>query len=153
MVATIRRDDTPTKDQALKEPEPRPTLEEFLTCCRTACGFLVTEFGFTLLDSPREYNEFSVCYRKGDLGVEIYGENWGENASCDLLHGKEELDLVFLVPRQEPRPRTRKHPRPGQLEQVQHLAGWLKDHASDFLGVDLTQLDADLSEWKQITKP
>ena len=137
----------------MKEPVQPPTLEEFLACCRSACEFLVRDYGFELLNSPREYNEFSVQYRKGEIGVDLYGENWGENASCSLFRGKDELDLVFLMPSKEPRSKKRIKVRPGQLEQVQILALGLQQRAPDFLRGDFTRFDSALAEWRRLTRP
>src|SRR4029453_16579436 len=85
----------------LEKSPPHPTLEKFLECCRKECEFLVSEFGFAILSLPMEYNEFSVRFRKGELEVDIFGENWGKSASCELVRGKDSLYLGFLVPAQE----------------------------------------------------
>jgi hypothetical protein len=132
---------------------PIPTLEEFLSCCDAECVFLIREYGFERLDSPREYNEYSVRFRKGELGVDVYGENWGQSASCDLMRGEERLFLGLLVPpseRQAPKP---KRERPDQLAQVRNIAAILRRHASDFLRGDCSRFDLALTEWKRITRP
>jgi len=132
-----------------------PSLEEFLACCDVECEFLVREYGFERLAEPREFNEFSVRFRKGDLEVHVYGENWGEAASCDLVKGGEELFLGLLVPaaeRQTPK-RRRRGPGPGQLAQIRVIATRLKQHASDVLRGDFARFDAALAEWKRITRP
>ena len=115
--------------------------------------FLVRDYGFELLPSPKEYNEYSVRFRKGELGVDVYGENWGQSASCDLLRGKDDVYLGFLVPAEQRQASKRKRANPGQLAQVQKLAAVLKRHASDFLSGDLTRFEAALAEWRRITKP
>jgi len=136
----------------VKEPPPIPSLEEFLACCRAECEFLVHEYGFQLLDSPREYNAFSVRYRNGEIGVDVYGENWGQNASCELFRGKDELNL-FLLWNEEPPPKKRKRAVLGQLEQVRNIADFLKRQASDFLTGDFTRFDPALAEWRRMTQP
>jgi len=137
----------------VNDPSPTPTLDEFLACCQAACEFLVRDFGFQQLPSPREYNDYSMRFRKGEIGVDIYGENWGQNASCDLVRGDAQLGLGLLIPasqRAAPR-RGRKHP--GQLEQIQALATFLKLHAGDFLSGDTRRFDAAHAEWVRITRP
>lgn len=136
----------------MNRPEP-PTLPEFLACCRAECEFLVSEYGFELLAEPREYNDFSVRFRKGELGVDIYGENWGASASCELLRGKDELYLGFLVPAAERQAQGKRKVSPGQLEQVRTIADRLKRHASDFLRGDFSRFDAALAEWRRVTAP
>src|SRR5262245_52312748 len=64
------------------EVEMPPTLEEFKEACRRECSFLVSEYDFQEMPDPREYNVFSVCFRRGSLGVDVYGEGWGQHASC-----------------------------------------------------------------------
>lgn len=123
-----------------------PTLDEFLDACDRECDFLIRDYGFTRLAEPREYNEYSVRFRKGDLEVSIFGESWGKTASCELLRGKDELYLGFLVPAAE-----RKGMPPGQLAQVKAIADRLKQYASDFLNGDMTRFDTALAEWKRIT--
>lgn len=137
----------------LKDSTPIPTLEEFLECCRKECEFLVSEYSFELLSSPKEYNDFSVRYGKGDLEVDIFGENWGKTASCELLRGKDSLYLGFLVPAQERKTPKSKRVSPGQLVQVQTIAALLKTHASDFLRGDLARYESALAEWRRITRP
>lgn len=135
-----------------RKPTPVPTLEEFLACCREACGFLVEEFGFTLQAATREYNEYSVCYRKGELGVDVFGENWGQSASCELLRGKDELYLGLMVPVAARAVRSRKAAPLDQLAQVRFIAERLKLHAADFLRGEMTRFDAALAEWRRVTR-
>jgi hypothetical protein len=132
---------------------PTPTLEEFLACCDTECAFLVREYGFERLPTPREYNEFSVRFRKGPLGVDVYGESWGQSASCELVLGEDRLYLGLMVPRAERGTPGRRRAPPGQLDQVRHIAGRLKRHAADFLGGDTTRFLAALAEWRRVTRP
>ena len=136
----------------MKSPASTPTLEEFLATCHAACDFLVQEFGFVRMETPREFNPFSVRYRKGELGVELYGESWGESAACDLLRGSDNLYLGLLVPRVERKKPSRKAARPGQLEQIHTLAAVLKLHAADFLSGDCARFDAALAEWRRVTR-
>jgi len=117
----------------LTESAPIPTIEEFLACCDAACEFLVREHGFERLPAPREHNPYSVRFRKGALGVDVYGESYGQAASCDLLRGEVRLDLGLLVPAAQRQAPRRKGPRPGQLAQIQTIAARLKLHAADFL--------------------
>ena len=131
---------------------PSPTLEEFLACCDRECEFLVRDYGFERLSSPLEYNEYSVRFRKMEFEVDIYGENWGATASCDLIRGEDHVYLGLLVPAAD-RPARAKRARPGQLAQIQTIASLLKDHAADFLSGDLRRFDAALSEWKRVTRP
>ena len=137
----------------LKKPIPTPTLEEFLECCRLECEFLVRDYGFELLPSPLEYNQYSVRFRKGDIEVDIFGENWGQTASCELLRGGDSLYLGFLVPAREREASRPKRESPGQLAQVRNIAARLKRHASDFLNGDLTRFESALAEWRRITRP
>ena len=134
---------------------PTPTLAEFLACCDAECEFLVREYGFERLDSPMEYNEYSVRFRKGELEVDVYGENWGQAASCDLVRGEERLYFGLLVPPSERQPQKRnpKRVRPDQLAQVRNVAAILQRHASDFLRGDCSRFDLALAEWKRITRP
>lgn len=134
------------------EEPPTPTLEEFLACCRAECDFLVREHGFVLLAAPQEYNQFSVCYRKGALRVEVYGENYGQNASCDLFRGKDCIHLGLLVPIEERMAVGRKGPRLDQLGQVRRIATRLRQHATDFLGGDTARFDTALAEWRRVTR-
>jgi hypothetical protein len=127
---------------------PTPSLTEFLATCDAAFAFLISDYGFERLPEPREYNQYSVCFRKGDLQVEVYGENWGQNASCDLLRGKDNLYLSLIIPTAERKPWPR-----GQLNQIRALAERLKLHASDFLRGDLQRFEAALAEWKRVTAP
>ena len=137
----------------MTEPAKPPSLEEFLAWCRAECEFLVNEYGFELLDSPREYNDFSVRYRKGPFGVDVYGENWGETASCDLIIGKEELYLGLYLPSAERGPHKKSRKRPSQLEQLTTIALLLKQHAPDFLRGDSSRFDVALAEWNYMTRP
>jgi hypothetical protein len=133
---------------------PTPTLEEFLACCDVEFGFLVREHGFERLASPREYNDYSVRFRKGDLGVDVYGENYGATASCDLVRGNDELYLGLLVPTAERQaPKKLSRTEPPQLARVRACADLLKRHASDFLRGEMARFDAALAEWKRITRP
>jgi hypothetical protein len=133
-----------------KEPTQGPTLEEFLASCRSECEFLVREYGFEILESPLEYNRFSVRFRKGELEVDVYGENYGQTASCDLVRGEDRLDYGFLVVAEERPTRKRRRITPGQLKQVQNIADLLKRHASDFLLGDCTRFDSALAEWRRL---
>ena len=87
-----------------------------------------------------------------ELEVDIYGENWGATASCDLIRGEDRVYLGLLVPAAD-RPARAKRARPGQLAQIQTIASLLKHHAADFLSGDLRRFDAALSEWKRVTRP
>jgi hypothetical protein len=137
----------------LKASPPIPTLEEFLACCDAACEFLVHEYGFVRMATPMEYNPYSVRYRKGELGVDVYGESWGETAACHLVRGEDRLSPGLLVPAaQRPAPR-RKEVRRGQLAEVEAIAELLQRHAADFLGGDCRHFDSVLKEWKRITRP
>jgi len=131
---------------------PTPTLAEFLACCHAEFDFLVREYGFERLAAPREYNEFSVRFRKGELEVHVYGESWGQTATCDLLRKGEDLSYGFLVPASE-RGKKRKGARHGQLAQVRSIAIRLRQHAEDFLRGDVGRFEAALAEWKRITRP
>lgn len=128
------------------KPTDIPTLADFIGACDAAFAFLIIEYGFERAPDPREYNEFSVRYRKGDLGVDIYGEGWGKYATCDLIRGADELDLGLLLPREQ-----RTALPTGQIAQVHALAARLKNQASDFLRGDLTRFEAAVAEWKRIT--
>jgi hypothetical protein len=130
-----------------------PTLAEFIACCHAAFEFLVREYGFVLLASPREHNIYSVCFRKGEFGVDVYGETHGETATCDLVRGGDRLPLGLLVPVVERKPHERRRARPGQLAQVHDIATRLKLRASDFLRADSSRFDAALAEWKRVTQP
>ena len=132
---------------------PTPTLEEFLACCDRECEFLVRDYGFERLPSPMEYNQYSVRFRKMELEVDIYGENWGAAASCDLVRGKDRLYLVLLVPAAARTATRAKRTRPGQLAQIQTIASVLKEHAADFLSGDVRRFEAALAEWKRVTRP
>jgi hypothetical protein len=135
------------------EEDRRPTLEEFRACCDAEFGFLIGEYGFERLASPREWNEFSVRFRNGERGVDIIGENWGASASCELVRGKDELYYAFLVPAAvrgaKPRPRRAL----GQLDQIKAIAGYVQQYASDFLRGDFGRYEAALAEWRRITAP
>lgn len=137
----------------MAESAPVPTLQEFIACCEAECEFLVRDYGFARLPTPTEYNPYSVCFRKEPLGVDVYGENWGATASCDLVRGGDRLYLGLLVPAQQRDTRKRKKARPGQLAQVQAIAQTLKLHADDFLRGDTARFDLALAEWKRITRP
>jgi hypothetical protein len=113
----------------------------------------VRDYGFIQLDAPREYNEFSVRFRKGELGVDIIGENWGQNASCDLLRGKDDVGLGWYLTEAQRATLKRRRVRPGQLEQIEILAAVLKEHAVDFLSGDLTRFEAVFAEWQRVTRP
>jgi hypothetical protein len=139
--------------RAVAEPIEPPSLEEFLACCQKAFGFLVRDYGFVLLNAPREYNQFSVCFRKGELGVDVYGENWGQHASCDLLRGKDEVGLGWYLPTAARPTQKRKGPALGQLAQVELLAEVLKLNAADFLRGDLARFETVLAEWNRVTRP
>jgi hypothetical protein len=137
----------------LDKSPPTPTLEEFLACCDRECEFLVRDYGFERLSSPKEYNEYSVRFRKMEFGVDIYGENWGAAASCDLIRGKDNVYLGLLVPAAARSAPRAKRSRPGQLAQIQTIASVLKEHAADFLSGDVRRFDAALAEWKRVTQP
>jgi hypothetical protein len=130
-----------------------PTLTEFIACCQAECEFLVREYGFVLLASPREHNEYSVRFRKDEFGVDVYGETYGETASCDLVRGGDRLSLGLLIPVAERKPHERRRARPGQLAQVHDIATQLKLHASDFLSADFSRFDTALAEWRRVTRP
>lgn len=136
----------------MKEPAPIPTLEEFLAACETECGFLAREFGFVRMAEPREYNEFSVRFRKGELGVDLYGENWGQAASCDLFRGQDRLPLSLIVPAAVRRAWAPKDAPRGQLAQIRTIAAVLRQHASDFLGGDMSRFDPAFTEWQRMTQ-
>ena len=88
-----------------------------------------------------------------EFGVDIYGENWGAAASCDLVRGEDHVYLGLLVPAAARQASRAKRTRPGQLAQIQTIASRLKDHAADFLSGDVRRFDAALSEWKRVTRP
>lgn len=132
----------------MKKPHPTPTLEEFKAAVDMAFAFLVRDYGFERMAQPREYNEFSVCFRKGELGVDVYGESWGQTAGCELVRGKDRLSPGFLIPRDE-----RKPMRGGQLAQIEDSAALLQRYGSEFLRGDCTQFDVALAEWNRITAP
>lgn len=115
--------------------------------------FLVRDYGFEMLSAPLEYNPYSMRFRKGDLEVDIYGEHYGEAASCDLVRGKDNLYLGLIVPADKRQAPKSKRVSAGQLAQVQNIAARLKLHASDFLRGDLTRFEAALAEWRRITRP
>lgn len=100
-----------------------------------------------------EYNAYSVRYRKGELGVDVYGESWGETAACDLVRGEDRLSPGLLVPAAQRRAPRRKEGKRGQLAQVQAIAELLQRHAADFLRGDCSHFDTVLKEWKRITRP
>ena len=127
--------------------KPTPTLDEFRAAVDAAFAFLVRDYGYERLDEPREYNEYSVRFRKGELGVDVYGESYGQTAACELVRGNDRLGPGFLVPRAERRPM-----RSGQLAQIEDIANFLRRYASEFLRGDCSQFDAALAEWKRITK-
>ena len=137
----------------MKERAQPPTLDEFLACCRAEFEFLVSEFGFEQLAEPREYNDFSMRFRKGEQEVYILGENWGESASCELVRGKDELYYAFLLPAAVRQARGGKRRVLGQLEQIRAIAGYVRNHASDFLRGDFVRFDAALAEWRRMTAP
>lgn len=130
-----------------------PTLEEFIACCQAECEFLIREYGFVQLASPMEYNRYSVRFRKGEFGVDVYGESYGETASCDLVRGEDRLFLGLLVPAAQRQAPKRKRAQTGQLAQVQNIAIRLKLHASDFLRGDSSRFDLALAEWRRVTRP
>jgi hypothetical protein len=105
------------------------------------------------LASPLEHNSFSVRFRKGEFEVDVYGENYGQTASCDLVRGGERLYLGLLVPVAERQTQKRKGVRPGQLAQVHDIATQLKRYASDFLRGESSRFDSALTEWRRITRP
>jgi hypothetical protein len=107
----------------LDESTPTPTLEEFLACCDRECEFLVRDYGFERLSSPKEYNEYSVRFRKMELEVDIYGENWGATASCDLIRGEDHVYLGLLVPAS----------RPVSIASQTHKAGTARSDSHDCL--------------------
>jgi len=128
-----------------------PTLEQFTEACRRECAFLITEYGFQEMPEPREYNQFSVCFRRGPFGVDVYGEGWGEFARCDLIHAGEHLGFGSLVPNEALPPRPRRSP-PDQLEQIAIIGPLLRAHCTDFLVGDLTRFTTALTRWKEITR-
>lgn len=131
-----------------------PALRDFIATCREQFAFLESHFQFLLLPTPREYNAFSVRWRRGEFGVDVYGEGYGTSASCDLLIGESDVvSLGLLIPpseRSAPRPKKQ---RPDQLEQVRILAHLLQVHAADFLGGDRQRFDATLKEWRRVRAP
>ena len=100
-----------------------------------------------------EYNEYSVRFRKMEFEIDIYGENWGASASCDLIRGDDNVYLGLLVPAAARTASRAKRTRPGQLAQIQTIASRLREHAADFLSGDVRRFDAALAEWKRVTRP
>jgi len=137
----------------LDEPIQLPTLAEFLACCDVACEFLVREYGFERLASPLEHNRYSVRFRRGEFEVDVYGESYGQTASCDLVRGEERLYLGLLLPLAERQTKKRTRVRLGQLAQIQDIATQLVRYASDFLRGDSSRFDSALAEWKRVTRP
>ena len=137
----------------MAKPTEPPSLEEFLSHCQAKCQFLVSEYGFELLPTPREYNQFSVRFAKGEFEVDVYGENYGQNASCDLIRGTDHLALGFMMPVEERQPKKLRKVINGQLAQVDDIADRLKRHASEFLRGDTQRFEAALAEYKELTKP
>jgi hypothetical protein len=137
----------------LDKSTPTPTLEEFRACCDRECEFLVREYGFERLPEPLEYNEYSVRFRKLEFEVAIYGENYGEAASCELVRGEDRLYLGLLVPAEKRSGSRSRRTRPGQLAQIHTIAALLKNHAVDFLRGDVRSFDVALAEWKRVTRP
>jgi hypothetical protein len=129
-----------------------PTLEEFLACCHAEFGFLIREHGFAPRTLSEEENRFTASFRKGELGVDVYGENYGENAACDLVRGKDRLFLGMMIPDEARVKRGRRKARPGQLAQVRFHAALLRLHASDFLRGDLSRFEPRLAEWRRMTQ-
>jgi hypothetical protein len=130
----------------------KPTLEEFKDACRRACGFLMSQHHFQEVQAPRQYNEFSLCFRRGSLGVDVYGEGWGEVASCDLIHGDDQLSFGWLIPHTA-QPQLSRRPRPNQLDQIATIGALLQTHCTDFLTGDLARFAAALARWKEMTRP
>ena len=137
----------------MPKPLEPPTLDEFLSHCRAKCAFLVSEYGFELSPTPKEYNEFSVRFVRGEFEVDVYGESYGQTADCDLLRGKDRVALGFMMPAEERKPRKLRKAIRGQLAQIDDIADRLQRHASDFLRGDTRRFDVALAEWKEITKP
>jgi hypothetical protein len=113
---------------------PIPTLEEFVAAVDAACAFLISDYGFERLATPREHNPYSVRFRTGDREVDVYGETYGKTATCDLMRGADRMDLGLLLP-----PAERKAMRAGQLAQIEDIAEQLRRHATDFLKGDCTR--------------
>jgi hypothetical protein len=129
-----------------EKPTDIPTLADFIGACDASFAFLILEYDFVRAAEPREYNPFSVFYRKDNREVEVYGEGYGQYASCDLVIDEDHLDLVFLIPAAE-----RKALPKGQLAQVRELAARLRQHGADFLAGDTGRYATALAEWKRIT--
>jgi hypothetical protein len=126
-----------------------PSLGEFKDAILTHCGFLLRDFGFTALPDPLEHNEYSVRFRKGKFGVDVYGEGYGTHVDCRLLHGSSE-ESVWIhrpVPARLPRKRRTKGPGPTQLAQIERIAGALREHWTDFLEGDLTSFRQRSAAW------
>ena len=133
----------------MDKPAPIPTLAEFLGACDAAFAFLILEHGFERAAEKMEHAPYGVRYRKGELGVDVYGESYGKTAACALLRGLDRLDLGLLLP-----PAERKRLPSGQLAQVAALGAQLQQYGSDFLRGDLARYDAALMEWrKRFPKP
>lgn len=121
-----------------------PTLAQFVSACDAMFGFLVRDYGFHRMATPMDYHRYSVCYRKGDLEVDVYGEGYGTLTACALLRGDDRLDLGILLPAEA------RHPLPmGQLSQVAAIASQLQQYAADFLRGDLTRFDTALLGWQK----
>lgn len=137
----------------MSESKRTPTLEEFLECCDRECEFLVREYGFERLSLPLEYNKYSVRFRRGEFEVDVFGENYGESASCELVRGQDSLYFGLLIPAADRTTSRSKRERPDQLAQIKAIASLLQRHASDFLRGDTNGFDAALAEWRRVTRP
>ena len=125
------------------------SLEKFKRACLEHCDFLVRELGFTVLPDPLEYNEYSVRFRKGTMGVDVYGEGYGTIADCKLRHGDTEVSVWTYapIPARQPRMRRKKGSMPTQLEQIEGIAAALREHWMDFLAGDPTSFHQRLTAW------
>lgn len=117
-----------------------PTLEDFIETCRGEFRFLLDEFGFHEAPGSVPQAQFCVRFTKDDRSLEVRGEGWGTTAACHVFCGDQgPLALIYLVPDAFRPKRSRKRDRMGQLDNIRESARFAREHATDFLGGDLSR--------------
>ena len=136
------------------EDTTAPTLEEFKSACAAEFGFLVKEYGFKKVATPKgKYtNPYEVHFEKGGWRIVVVGYSYGFSAGIDIRDKNgNSVDFFHLVPEGFWDANRQGHGR-GQIGDVRYQALCLKSFGESFLHNDWSDfnlLQQREKEWKK----
>jgi hypothetical protein len=116
----------------------RASQRQFVEACRQAFRFLVTDFQFREVATPREGNPFAAWYAKDDVRLCVEGISYGAGVNVTLVTPHDQLlGLAHLLSLRDERVEDRIFSAPSQVEQMREWAEALRELAGDALAGDL----------------